>query len=157
MENGVLTSPFDAMIGSLPPASVGGSGPGMVPGKERIQSMKQKLNAHTPGPWHIVAQAMDADTERHARACNPYAFRRHIATHPDLDDPECRIVADMRDGPEGDARLIAAAPEMLAALEVLESSTCGDVGDDGYEGCIRIDVRALDRARAAIAKARGEA
>ena len=75
------------------------------------------MNAHTPGPWHVVPQAMDADTERHARACNPYAFRRHIATHADLDDPECRIVADMRDGPEGDARLIAAAPELLAALD----------------------------------------
>lgn len=38
------------MIGSLPLAPAGGSGLGMVPGKERIQSMKQKLNAHTPGP-----------------------------------------------------------------------------------------------------------
>jgi len=91
---------------------------------------------------------MDADTERHARACNPYAFRRHIATHPDPDDEGCRIVCDMRDGPDGDARLIAAAPEMLAALERLEAGVrlwvSRGVSDED-----------MSAARAAIAKARG--
>lgn len=55
------------------------------------------------------------------------------------------------------ARLIASAPELLAALEIILSSTCGNVGDDGYEGCIRIEAKALERARAAISKAKGEA
>jgi hypothetical protein len=54
-----------------------------------------------------------------------------------------------------DARLIASAPDLLAALEVVLSSTCGNVGDDGYEGCIRIEAKALDRAIAAISKAKG--
>jgi hypothetical protein len=56
-----------------------------------------------------------------------------------------------------DARLIASAPDLLAALEVVLSSTCGNVGDDGHEGCIRIEAKALDRAIAAITKAKGGA
>lgn len=111
---------------------------------------QNEQNAHTPGPWHILPQAMDADTERHASACNPYAFRRHIATHADLDDEGCRIVCDMRDGPEGDARLIAAAPDLLAALERLEAGIRLWMS----RGVSNEDMAA---ARAAIAKARGEA
>ena len=53
------------------------------------------------------------------------------------------------------AHLIASAPDLLAALEAVLSSTCGNVGDDGYEGCIRIEAKALDRAIAAISKAKG--
>lgn len=56
-----------------------------------------------------------------------------------------------------DARLIASAPDLLAALEIILSSTCGDVGDDGYDGCVRIEAKALERARAIISKAKGEA
>lgn len=56
---------------------------------------------------------------------------------------------------EANARLIASAPELLAALEIILSSTCGDVGDDGYDGCIRIEAKALERARAIISKAKG--
>jgi hypothetical protein len=56
---------------------------------------------------------------------------------------------------EANGRLIASAPDLLAALEVVLSSTCGNVGDDGYEGCIRIEAKALDRAIAAISKAKG--
>ena len=55
-----------------------------------------------------------------------------------------------------DARLIASAPDLLAALEIILSSTCGDVGDDGYDGCIRIEAKALERARAIISKAKGQ-
>ena len=58
---------------------------------------------------------------------------------------------------EANARLIASAPDLLDALEIVLSSTCGDVGDDGYDGCIRIEAKALERARAAIAKAKGGA
>jgi len=58
---------------------------------------------------------------------------------------------------EANGRLIASAPDLLAALEVVLSSTCGNVGDDGYEGCIRIEAKALDRAIAAITKAKGGA
>lgn len=55
-----------------------------------------------------------------------------------------------------DAHLIAAAPELLAALEETLSRLQGliDIADDG-EGR-RYDEAAANRARAAIAKARGE-
>lgn len=109
---------------------------------------QNEQTAHTPGPWHILPQVMDSDTERHAMACNPYAFRRHIATHPDVEDPECRIVCDMRDGPDGDAHLIAAAPDLLDALERLEAGVRLWMSRGVYN-------EDMDAARAAIAKARG--
>lgn len=62
-----------------------------------------------------------------------------------LVDPECWVV-DATGDVEAEARLIAAAPELLAALEdmlaVLEAR-----GADGP---------AMDRARASIAKAKGD-
>jgi hypothetical protein len=96
---------------------------------------------HTPGPWHVVAQEMGEETERQARICNPWAFQRHIATHIDLDDPDCRVVCDMRDGPEDDARIIAAAPEMLQVLrDVLDwyaNTTEGDMPPELHDRLIR--------------------
>ena len=67
--------------------------------------------------------------------------------HPTLTDEQWQQVID----------LIDAAPDLLAALESILSSTCGDIGDDGYDGCIRIEAKSLDRAREAIAKAKGGA
>lgn len=64
--------------------------------------------------------------------------------------------APYMDEPLANSRLIASAPELLAALEIILSSTCGDVGDDGYDGCIRIEAKALERARAIISKAKGQ-
>ena len=69
-----------------------------------------------------------------------------------------RAIADVdRDTDEGDAnaRLIAAAPDLLAALE--EAGSLLDALSDGYAD-IGADTRVISRrkaARAAIAKARG--
>ena len=96
------------------------------------------MKTHTPGLWHT-------------QGCTIYAGKNRVAqtwdTCDDLPTPTM----------EADADLIAAAPELLAALESILSSTCGDIGDDGYDGCIRIEAKSLDRAREVISKAKGGA
>ena len=100
---------------------------------------------HTPGPWLA--------TPTTGNPHNPNSLRMDIVTTTGEWTPAF-VAGDIL--PE-DARLIASAPDLLAALEVVLSSTCGNVGDDGYEGCIRIEAKALDRAIAAITKAKGGA
>lgn len=93
------------------------------------------LNAHTPGPWHI----------RGDDGSPGYVEGRHIyAEH----EGNTGCVAIVR-GSMANAHLIAAAPEMLAALERLES---------GVRLWISRGVSDEDMAvaQAAIAKARGE-
>ena len=86
---------------------------------------------HTPGPW-INGWGKVTDSDGKA-IC---------------------MVIHRKNGDNGN--LIASAPDLLAALEIVISSTCGDVGDDGYEGCIRIEAKALERVRLAISKAKGQ-
>lgn len=94
---------------------------------------------HTPAPW---AFSINHSGDYQLRGSNGHlVFQVSTGTIPG----------------NSDARLIASAPDLLAALEIVLSSTCGDVGDDGYDGCIRIEAKALERARAAIAKANGGA
>ena len=97
--------------------------------------------SHTPGPWHITRNIVPGQ----------------FCTYTKVRDREDGVIAVMHMNEDANARLIATAPELLAALEVVISSTCGNVGDDGYEGCIRIEAKALDRAIAAIAIAKGGA
>lgn len=89
------------------------------------------MSQHTPGPWRIG----DAG---------------HTVFGPKTDAPAPTMVAQRLT--RANARLIAAAPDLLAALE--------DLLDLGRAGFIRGEdiavTRAVDAARAAIAKAKGE-
>lgn len=101
---------------------------------------------HTPGPW-VVTTCDEGDAEGWVEIQQDGAF------HPCPDDI-CRV---HRRGPaggahddgldDGDARLIAAAPDLLAALKALVCAV------DGGEECIE-DER-LAACRAAIARAEG--
>ena len=89
------------------------------------------MNQNTPGPWFNVDH-----TE--IRADYPNQNGTHVAT----------IWAHGCDQTKANARLIAAAPDLLAALETrlpVAASAYGAMTND------------LDAARAAIAKARGKA
>ena len=79
---------------------------------------------HTPGPWHKV----EADTTIPIKAANG------------------KTVASVRysDNDDNDANLIAAAPDLLAALEAIMKGVSGCQKEPQYEA-----------ARAAIAKAKG--
>lgn len=91
--------------------------------------MTTATSRHTPGPWEV-----------HEDAIRP----RHLITHPD--DQVIPFIGE-QGRIRADARLIAAAPALLAALEdalhdamTLHDITCGWT----------------DKARAAIAQAKGE-
>lgn len=98
---------------------------------------------HTPGPWKIYPPARDYDEGGEYR---------------NLYGPDYQWVADIRSNckeEEANARLIAAAPELLVALKRLEASTehrNGDCYSDDYMGaCVCHKELALK----AIAKAEG--
>lgn len=92
------------------------------------------MSKHTPGPW-IVYEFVDGYDIRAPEA------ECYVAT---ASDPEAVWGAI---GREEDARLIAAAPELLEALENLLKVHEGEGGTQH---------NAADMARAAIAKAKGE-
>lgn len=94
---------------------------------------------HNPGPWRIAPELADTIL------CSGSGGYR---------------ISDMADDPlhpirPADVRLMAAAPEMLAALEAL--TECPWLQVDDYEYQMGEDsLAALKQARAAIAKAKGE-
>ena len=85
---------------------------------------------HTPGPWHLSASKACIWHQDHGRICTP---------------PNHAQVWNW----EPNARLIAAAPELLAALEALLDM------DVAYQRGPRVQ-DAVAVARTAIAKAKGE-
>ncbi len=102
---------------------------------------------HTAGPWKILPDEFASK--------NPYGKTRFIATHdatwsgdsPQSDDylVSGSLICAMRDGPEANAHLITAAPELLASLAWAISYF-----DDPNRV---LDSRELNKARAALAKA----
>lgn len=91
---------------------------------------------HTPGPWSV-----------HADPDNPGC----CTIYPDHGHPigDCGAYFD-----PGNARLIAAAPDLLEALEELRGAVI-DLDQD-EEGSVNLCEAAIRKARIAIAKARGE-
>lgn len=91
------------------------------------------MTKHTPGPWHHVMDGfrITIGNKKTGRTTTPHNYM--VAEIPDNS-----FIA------EANARLIAAAPELLEALEDILSSGIGLSN--------RLDLKA----RAAIAKAKGE-
>lgn len=94
-----------------------------------------EMSAHTPGPWVIKPAA---------------STKVYLIDSPKGNAIGEIVYADTRN--PADARLVAAAPELLAALEAIVKS----LADQDDEGLIEHAQQMID-ARAAIAKARGEA
>ena len=95
---------------------------------------------HTPGPWK-ARKGFHADTIE--------IFHPDKSVKPPFYPCEIATIASDRDTAKAkaNARLIAAAPELLEALQAFVKYA-DDVNDDSPE---------LDRARSAIAKATGGA
>lgn len=101
-------------------------------------TLKPDKCEHTPGPWR--AEATHYPPEQAV-----YAGKHEIALvymTDGLDEPTLFPV-------EANARLIAAAPDMLAALQLILIEFKEFLGDDRQSRMVR------DRIRAAIAKAKG--
>ena len=102
--------------------------------------MSRTSGGHTKGPWSIVSY-LDEHDRRGANVLVPHEtkgarHRIHSANHcvaytvPTLED----------------ARLIAAAPEMLEALKTIASKTCVLGYDSGDSGVNAIALAAIKRA-----------
>lgn len=93
---------------------------------------------HTPGPWEWDGSVWNYDSENEA----PWLVQSGS------DHRVFVLLGSIKANKEADARLIAAAPELLEALQMLVA----DFGD--YPASER-PCLAFDKARAAIAKATG--
>jgi len=97
--------------------------------------------AHTPGPWTVQPGGY----------CHSVI---HRAGHPD------QVVANAYGNEEtvaANAAIIAAAPDLLAALESIAAGSAQDTGENGM-GTVNIDRETMQLiARAAITKATGGA
>ena len=98
------------------------------------------MNKHTPGPWRMRTH----DLMQRIETCEG-----HTVAIPAMNDGVPAISCS------ANARLIAAAPELLDALNKLLSRAEGQLDTSAtHDGLGNID--AMTAARAAIAKARGE-
>ena len=113
--------------------------------------------SHTPGPWHLSGYRYVRDnaapTARRARLCDPYSDLCEGYIISDENAAICDIKSHRR---AGDARLIAAAPDLLAALcGLLAWGSLARAVDPGLAKSINGDP-CWTMARSAIARARGE-
>jgi len=104
---------------------------------------------HTKGPWQVLPPEEGVDYLR-VRGTH-FGLRYKIANVHD-EQPSC-----LPDGEaQANATLIAAAPELLEALEEAYETLTGILEDTDGEDGERTANPLLVQARAAIAKARGE-
>ena len=101
------------------------------------------MSRHTPGPWYIKTVMYDNYPSHAVWA----PFYTSTAVH--WRKPRAGETIAERNQQNADARLISAAPELLNALEELVY-----LADKGMP--IADDSEAINKARAAIAKATGQ-
>ena len=95
---------------------------------------------HTPGPWN---------------SANRGDFCLVTGTRAEDPEPEGRTIAEIRNTDteaEDDARLIAAAPDLLEALEAIAHKPLTDDPEASLETCL-LEIERI--ASTAIAKAKG--
>ena len=96
---------------------------------------------HTPGPWAVSQDAL------------------WFAEGPSVRTPARHIARMWGDTPEdqANARLIAAAPELLEALRaIVEGPNNSHLADDQLAHVLRVNLHTIAIARAAIVKATKE-
>jgi hypothetical protein len=101
---------------------------------------------HTPGPWKVI----DTYNEMPV-GCDGFVIESVDGLHI-IPDGKQRLGCE-----KADARLIAAAPELLAALQVLFDEADSFSIDGVYFNEKCMGQKGLDMARAAIAKSTGGA
>lgn len=108
---------------------------------------------HTPGPWRVES------IKRNLSGTNPMfkQWRHTVETAHPNEKLQFQIVELFGKESEGNARLIAAAPELLEALENLLSGQIewGGEGDGRLDAVISIPREHYNFAKAAVRKVRG--
>jgi len=108
---------------------------------------------HTPGHWSIERYVVDRE-EREVSGWTRGDLKERVRIIAD-EHPPAFIVADMVAGSMSDAHLLAAAPDLLAALERV-TELLNDPGVGDLEQWKRDCREWTAKARAAVAAARGE-
>lgn len=98
---------------------------------------------HTPGPWEWLA-----DEDRHEADCVPVMAKDGTLQIADIFAGTVNGSDMSVDEAEANARLIAAAPDLLEALEQLAA-----YGDPEMDATVQLPWEDVAKARAAIAKA----
>jgi hypothetical protein len=110
------------------------------------------VSKHTKGPWHIGnLMSYDGYTGR--------PFRNVWAGHDDDAGVVARAIHETDDGEhdvDANAQLIAAAPELLEALEICQEYAISGKSTGCFSGASAELDDIVNVCRAAIAKARGE-
>ena len=109
------------------------------------------MSKHTPGPWEFEVETNDSGGWRARAQC--VRIWNGATLIADYDTSACEYADD--DENAANARLMAAAPELLAALIDMDEAYC-DVGPDMTQEKRNFGRKTLIAARAAIAKATGE-
>lgn len=108
--------------------------------------MDNKLNKHAPGPWHL--EPLQSDQGASIAICGPDDYGVLATIQPLNADDEPDIHTAVREPyDDANARLIAAAPELLEALRAMF--------DAYFIGQHFTATSALGKAHAAISKAEG--
>ena len=117
------------------------------------------MSKHTPGPWKAQGETISCATGYVAFAtCNPRTIDETRGEGESWYDMRVRTQGhrdQLKIEIEANARLIAAAPELLEALEMLYAvvqGECPSLLDEDSGGDSRLDIAIA----AAIAKAKGE-
>ncbi len=107
-----------------------------------------KTTRHTPGPWHATKVRAHGGTYYRVFSDRDKGAEPHNQTYGHI----ANVFGDYQcvGTPDGNANLIAAAPDLLAALETLVSSLHWEEKRSGttYAG--------YEAARAALRRAKGE-
>ena len=113
------------------------------------------MSGHTPGPWRAFCGRSNTQVTRDSQGSGDKTGSVSICHIAGAKDDDIRAFNGARW--EADARLIAAAPELLAAL--VAAVDCGIVPKSSAHegGAVRFSrqVEVADQIRAAIAKAKG--
>lgn len=112
---------------------------------------------HTPGPW-VAQRDWESVFSPDPEELEFYMKRPITAIRSLTADKNVALCHDLFEFNPDDARLMAAAPELLEALEELERILDGPIADS-ITGDVLAEsgaYTALTNARAAIAKAKGE-
>lgn len=100
------------------------------------------MNTHTPGPWAVHANVRDSRTDA-ARIDAGDTLVATVSTLP------TKTTAAWHEA-HANARLLAAAPDMLEALQSLVRAV------EQFTSAVALGWPELEQAKAAIAKATGE-
>ena len=103
-----------------------------------------EMNKHTPGPWSVGVPGPNG--------CPTIGTNYGLMT---------AMIAHSRNEPDqievcnANANLIAAAPDLLEALEIVKNATI-DIDSSGSWGSIHVTVEDWNIIKSAIARAKGE-